>query len=150
MTFHSLPYEPRKLEATEARLEAIYRAARMGLKGDSLALAAGMLPQEFRQLTQLDPIAAFAEQKGRADGELEMATVLHTAAAEGDANAALNVLRYSHGWVAKQAVEVTVEQKISITAALEEAQRRVINLTATDETVAEHAALPNASPNILR
>ena len=48
--FHSLPYEPRKLEATEARLEAIYNAARMGLKGDTLALAAGMLPQEYRQL----------------------------------------------------------------------------------------------------
>ena len=132
MTFHSLPYEPRKLEATEARLEAIYKAARMGLKGDSLALAAGMLPQEYRQLTQFDPIAAFAEQKGRADGELEMATVLHTAASEGDANDELNVLRYSHGWVAKQAVEVTVEQKISITAALEEAKRRVIDLTATE------------------
>ena len=42
--FQSLPYEPRKLEATEARLEAIYHAAKMGLKGDALALAAGMLP----------------------------------------------------------------------------------------------------------
>ena len=34
MTFQSLPYEPRKLEATEARLEAIYSAAKMGLKGE--------------------------------------------------------------------------------------------------------------------
>lgn len=129
MTFHSLPYEPRKLEATEARLEAIYNAARMGLKGDALALAAGMLPVEYRQLTQLDPIAQYAEQKGRADGEMAMASTLYAAAEAGDANAALNVLRYSHGWAAKQAIEVTVEQKISITAALEEAQRRVIDIT---------------------
>ena len=130
--FHSLPYEPRKLEATEARLEAIYNAARMGLKGDALALAAGMLPIEYRQLLQFDPIASFAEQKGRADGEMAMASTLYAAAEAGDANAALNVLRYSHGWVAKQAVEVTVEQKISITAALEEAQRRVIDVVATE------------------
>ena len=129
MTFHSLPYEPRKLEATEARLEAIYSAAKMGLKGEALALAAGMLPVEYRQFTQFDPIAAFAEQKGRADGEMEMAQTLYTAAREGDANAALNMLRYSHDWAAKQAIEVTIDQKISITAALEEAQRRVIDLT---------------------
>ena len=129
MTFQSLPYEPRKLEATEARLEAIYSAAKMGLKGEALALAAGMLPVEYRQLTQFDPIAAFAEQKGRADGEMEMAQTLYTAAREGDANAALNMLRYSYKWSAPQAIEVTVEQKISITAALEEAQRRVIDIT---------------------
>ena len=137
MTFQSLPYEPRKLEATEARLEAIYSAAKMGLKGEALALAAGMLPVEYRQLTQFDPIAAFAEQKGRADGEMEMAQTLYTAAREGDANAALNMLRYSHDWAAKQAIEVTVEQRISITAALEEAQRRVIDIVATEVTHGE-------------
>ena len=130
--FHSLPYEPRALKATEARLEAIYSAAKVGLKGDALALAAGMLPSEYRQLIQFDPIAEYAELKGRADGEREMATTLYTAAQGGDAKAALEILRYSHGWVAKQAVEVTVEQKISITAALEEAKRRVIDLTAEE------------------
>jgi hypothetical protein len=132
MTFHSLPYDPRPLTATEARLEAIYEAAKLGLKGDALALSAGMTPVEYRKLCQMDPIAEYAEQKGRADGEREMATTLYAAAREGDAKAALEVLRYSHGWVAKQAVEVTVEQKISITAALEEARRRVIDLTATE------------------
>ena len=44
MTWHSIPHEPRKIEATEARLDAIYAAARKGLKGDTLALAAGLLP----------------------------------------------------------------------------------------------------------
>lgn len=132
--FQSLPYDPRPLTATEARLEAIYAAARLGLKGDSLALAAGMTPTEYRRLCQIDPIAEFAEQKGRADGELEMATVLHDAARAGDAKAALEVLRYAHGWAAKQAIEVTVDQRISITAALEQAQQRVIEMVAMDLT----------------
>jgi hypothetical protein len=134
MTFHSLPYDPRPLTATEARLEAIYAAAKLGLKGDSLALAAGMTPTEYRKLCQMDPIAEYAEQKGRAEGERAMATTLYAAAEAGDAKAATEMLRYAHGWVAKQAVEVSIEQKISITAALEEAQRRVIDLVATDLT----------------
>jgi hypothetical protein len=148
MTFHSLPYEPRALKATEARLEAIYNAAKVGLKGDALALAAGMLPMEYRQLVQFDPIAEYAEQKGRADGEREMATTLYTAAQAGDTKAALEVLRHAHNWVAKQAVEINVDQKISITAALEEAQKRVIqvlDLTATDLT---SEALPRADHTV--
>jgi hypothetical protein len=146
MTFQSLPYEPRPLTATEARLEAIYNAARMGLKGDTLALAAGMTPTEYRRLCQMDPVAEYAEQKGRADGELAMATVLNDAAAQGDAKAALEVLRYAHGWAAKQAIEVTVDQKISITAALEQAQQRVIDLVATE--LAEEQ--PRAATPVLR
>ena len=144
MTFHSLPYEPRPLTATEARLEAIYAAAKLGLKGDSLALAAGMTPQEYRRLCQADPIAEYAEQKGRADGERVMATTLYDAAAAGDTKAATEMLRYAHGWVAKQAVEVNIEQKISITAALEEAQRRVITLIATDMTAEDTPAIADA------
>ena len=146
MTFQSLPYDPRPLTATEARLEAIYNAARMGLKGDTLALAAGMTPTEYRRLCQMDPVAEYAEQKGRADGELAMATVLNDAAAQGDAKAALEVLRYAHGWAAKQAIEVTVDQKISITAALEQAQQRVIDLVATE--LAEEQ--PRAATPVLR
>ena len=69
--FVSFPYEPRKLQATESRLEAIKKAAKLGLKGDSLALAAGMLPTEYRQLVQFDPIAEWAELTGRAEGEYE-------------------------------------------------------------------------------
>ena len=126
MTFQSLPYEPRKIEATEQRLTQIYDAARKGLKGDALALACDMMPIEYRRLIQLDPIAEYAETKGRADGEAEMAGVLRTAALNGDTKAALEVLKHVHGWVAKQAVSVEVNQTISITAALQEAQQRVI------------------------
>jgi hypothetical protein len=124
--FHSYVYEPRKLEATEARLQRIYDAAKLGLKGDTLALAAGMRPTEYRQLTQLDPIAEYAEQKGKADGEMELSAILHKAAANGDAKAALEILKHQHGWVAKQQLSIDVEQRISITAALEQAQHRVI------------------------
>lgn len=124
--FHSYVYEPRKLEATEARLQRIYNAAKLGLKGDTLALAAGMRPTEYRQLTQLDPIAEYAEQKGKADGEMELSAILHKAAADGDAKAALEILKHQHGWVAKQQLSIDVEQRISITAALEQAQQRVI------------------------
>jgi len=124
--FHSYVYVPRKLEATEARLQRIYDAAKLGLKGDTLALAAGMRPTEYRQLTMLDPIAEYAEQKGKADGEMELSAILHKAAADGDAKAALEILKHQHGWVAKQQLSIDVEQRISITAALEQAETRVI------------------------
>lgn len=124
--FESLPYEPRKIEATEAVLERIYLAAKKGLKGDTLAYAAGLTPQEYRRLTQLDPIAEYAEHKGRAEGEAEMANVLREAALQGDTKAALDILKHVHKWTAPQSVQVQVEQRISILAALEEAQTRVI------------------------
>ena len=134
MTFNSYPYEVRKLEATEVRLEAIQEAARLGLKGDALALAAGMLPSEYRQLCAMDPAAEFAELLGRAQGEREASEQLHAAAKAGDAKAALAILQHVHGWVAKQQISVDVEQRISITAALEEANRRVIDGVFTDLT----------------
>ena len=81
--FESLPFAPRKVEATEARLTRIYEAAKLGLKGDSLALASGMLPAEYRQLVQLDPIAEMAALKGKADAEMEMSQCLHKAARGG-------------------------------------------------------------------
>ena len=87
--FKSLPLATREIRATEAVLNRIYDAARKGLKGDTLALAAGLLPVEYRRLRELDPIAELAEQKGRADGELAMSKVLHDAAEAGDAKAAL-------------------------------------------------------------
>ena len=126
MSIFSLSHEPRRLQATEARLEAIYKAARKGLRGESLALAAGLLPAEYRQLCQFDPLAEMAELKGRADGEMEISAVLHDAALAGDAKAALEILKHQHGWVAKQQISVDVEQRISIIGALEMAQQRVI------------------------
>ena len=131
--FKSIPLSIRKLEATESRLQAIYDAAALGLKGDSLALAAGMLPQEYRQLCEFDPIATMAEQKGRADSEIEASTHLRSAARAGDAKAALAILQHSHGWTAKQEISIDVYQKISITQALEQAQSRVIDGLITEQ-----------------
>jgi len=123
--FQSLPLTVRKIEATEARLESIYNAARKGLKGDSLALAAGMLPTEYRQLCQFDPLAELAALKGKADSEAEMAKVVTDAALGGDYKAALAILNHRHDWTPKQEVSVDVTHKISITEALRMAQERV-------------------------
>jgi hypothetical protein len=126
MTFYSLPFAPDRPEATEARLEAIYEAARYGLRGDSLALASGLTPAQFRKLAEFDPLVEIAETKGRADGELNAARTIYNAAAAGDAKAALDILKHQHGWVAKQQIDVNIDQQISITGALERAQNRVI------------------------
>jgi hypothetical protein len=147
--FKSLPLTIREVKATEATLNRIYEAAKLGLKGDTLALAAGMLPEEYRRLTQLDPIAELAATKGRADGELEMSTELHKAAKMGDAKAALAILQNVHGWVAKQAISVDVNQQISITAALAEAQRRVINLADVVDAVNKLEGQSNDSPVLM-
>ena len=122
----SLPFEPRVLQATEARLVAIYEAAKIGLRGDALAFKAGMLPSEYRRLMQLDPIVEMAELKGRAEAEAELSQVLHAAALDGDAKVALEILKHKHDWVAKQSVQIDVVQQISITDALAQARQRVL------------------------
>lgn len=56
---------------------------------------------------------------------MEMSGILHEAARNGDAKAALDILKHSHDWVAKQQVQVDVNQQISILGALREAESRV-------------------------
>ena len=133
--FESFPLSIRQVKATESRLKAIYDAAKLGLTGDTLAVAAGMLPAEYRALCQLDPVAEHAAVKGKADGELEMSRVLHQAALNGDAKAALEILKHKHDWVAKQQINVDVEQRISVIAALEEGERRVIEIIDADNNI---------------
>jgi hypothetical protein len=128
MSFHSLPLVINEIRATEAVLNRIYDAAKLGLKGDNLALAAGMLPKAYRQLCEMDPVAEMAEQKGRADGELTASKQLHKAAEQGDAKASLAILQNVHGWVAKQSITVDVDQRISIIGALAEAERRAADV----------------------
>ena len=137
MTFYSLPYTPERLEATEARLEAIYEGARYGLRGDSLAMCAGLTPSQLRRLQEFDPLVEMAEMKGRAEGEFSAAKTLHDAAAAGDAKAALDILKHQHGWKAAQSIEITVEGQISVIAALEKAEQRVIEGLYTDVTAIE-------------
>ena len=134
MSFYSLPFTPERPEATEARLEAIYAAARYGLKGDSLAMAAGLTPSQYRRLQEFDPLVEMAEMKGRSEGEFSAAKTLYDAAANGDAKAALDILKHQHGWVAKQQIDVNIDQQISITGALERAQTRVIEGLYTEVT----------------
>ena len=127
----SIPFTPREVQATEWRLQQIYDAAALGLKGDKLALAAGMLPSEYRQLCQLDPVAEMAALKGAADGELEASTQLRDAARNGDAKAALSILQHAHGWTAKQEISMSIET-INIQSALDEARSRVMEKMVTD------------------
>ena len=149
MTFYSLPFTPERVEATEARLEAIYEAAKYGLKGDSLAIKAGLTPAQYRRLQEFDPLVEMAEMKGRADGEYTAAKTLHDAAVEGDANAALNILKHNHGWVAKQQIDVNVDQQISVIGALERAQTRVIEGLYTEVPAIEHSKDNHAAADLL-
>ena len=123
--FRDLPVRARELKATPEMLERIYDAARLGLRGESLALAAGMLPVELARLKIMDPIAEVAEMKGRADSEMEMSRVVFDAAQAGDSKAALEFLRHRHDWVAKTNVQVDVNTQISVVAALEAANGRL-------------------------
>jgi len=127
MTFKSLPLTVREVKATEAVLERLYASAKLGLKGDSLAVNAGLLPVEFRRLCQMDPIAEYAVMKGHADAEASMARVVQEAALSGDAKMAMEYLRHRADWTAAQKVEITGSQSISISLALEQAQARVLN-----------------------
>lgn len=142
-SFKSITFAPREIKASPDLLEKIYEASRLGLKGDALAYAAGLQPVEFRQLCQLDNAASIAEAKGRADAEVEAASVLRNAALDGDAKSALELLKHLHGWVAKTQVQVDVKSQISIVAALQEAESRVLTGRVYD---AEPTAL--ASPAI--
>lgn len=149
MTFYSLPFTPERMQATEARLEAIYEAARYGLKGDSLAMAAGLTPRQFRVLADADPLVEMAEIKGRADGEYTAAKTMYEAARDGDSKAALEILKHQHGWKAAQSVEITVEGQISVIAALEKAQSRVIEGLYTEAPHLENRT-DNAAADIQR
>ena len=83
--FRDLPIVARELKATPDVLERVYQASRLGLRGDALALRAGMLPVEFARLKLMDPMAEMAEMKGRADAEGDLATTLMAAALDGEA-----------------------------------------------------------------
>ena len=156
--FRDLPVTARELKATPDTLERIYENAKLGLRGDALALAAGMLPVELARLKLMDPIAELAEMKGRADSEMTMSRTLYAAAEAGDSKAALDTtsstsrtlyaaaeagdskaalefLRHRHDWFAKQQVQVDVTQSISITAALEMAEKRVKAAEAIEDAV---------------
>ena len=143
--FRSIPFEPRELRASDEVLEAIYQAAKLGIKGDALAFAAGLLPIEYRRLQALDTRASIAEAKGRADSEVEVASAVRTAALEGDTKAGLALLSVLHEWVPKQQINVDIKSQISITEALREAERRVIEgrVLSDEELALEPMRLPS-------
>jgi hypothetical protein len=102
MSLVTIPNEPNIIRVTEKRLTQIYEAAKLGLKGDSLALASGMTPATYRALCQLDPQVELAAQKGKADAEMLHAKKLAEASVNGDAKASLAILQHVHGWQSKE------------------------------------------------
>jgi hypothetical protein len=147
MTFKSLPLVPREIKATEAVLERLYAAARLGMKGETLATRANLLPIELNRLRQMDPIADMAILKGYADAEAEMANTLYEAGRGGDVKAALEVLKHRHDWVAKQQIQVDTAQAISITLALEQANARVSASQMVEEV--PQAKVTRQHPNVM-
>ena len=132
MTFLTFPYEPRTLSANESRLDKVRNAARLGLKGDTLALASGMLPTEFRQLSQFDPAVELAVIEGRAIGEMQVSTQLHASAEAGDSKAQLAILQHIYGWQAKQTLDVNITS-INLADVLKEARERTQQTIDMDE-----------------
>lgn len=100
-TYLTIPNSARMLKATEARLSRVYESAKLGLKGDSLALASGMTPEEFRVLSETDERVKLAALQGKADSERMHAQKLAEASLAGDAKASLAILERQHGWSAK-------------------------------------------------
>jgi len=71
---------------------------------------------------------------------------MHQAALNGDSKAALEILKHQHGWVAKQAISVEVDQRISITGALAEAQKRILDVIDVSEV--EVLELPHSIKDV--
>lgn len=105
MKLTTIPNRVREVRATEKVLTDIYNAARVGLKGDSLALAAGLRPEEYRALVQLDPDVQLQVAKAKADAEMTHAYQLEKASLEGDVKATLAILQHVHGWESKAAAQ---------------------------------------------
>jgi len=72
---------------------------------------------------------------------------LRVAALGGDSKAALALLQHVHGWVAKTQVQVDVKSQISIIAALQEAESRVIQGRVVSDTPPALDATIDEAPN---
>ena len=96
-----------------------------------------MMPVEYRQFCQFDPLAELSAQNGKSDNELLEAKKLNEASDQGDAQASLAILTHVHGWQQTSNVNIHVEQRISIISALEEAKSRVIEGSATIDEAPE-------------
>jgi hypothetical protein len=134
--------QTRTLVATEAVLTAIYDAAKATLRGDALAFACDMTPTEYNTLKASDPAVDIAERKGRADAEMLLASTLMRAAQMGDTQAATTILKHRFDWVAKESMDINIEQRISITDALANARNRLTLIDVTPQQTIENAPSP--------
>lgn len=142
----TIPNRVRVPKATEAVLNRIYDAARQGLKGDTLALAAGMLPSEYRLLCELDEQAMIAAMKGKADSEMEHAALLAAASRNGNAQASLAILQHVHGWVAKKEIDITTHQGADIKELLASREARMATILDGECSLVEDASASAPPP----
>ena len=105
MALYSMIYEPRVIKATPELLDSLFEAAKLGMTGDALAYAVGIVPVELRQLQEFDPSINHVIGQARAQSELRMARVLFADAEAGNAKSALEVLKHKHNWVAQQSIK---------------------------------------------
>ena len=100
-SFYSVTHKvDEPVKATEAQIKEIYHHAFCGLKGDTLAIAAGFLPVDFNRLCEFDDKAAETVIRARADSEAQISTVLHHNALNGDTKAGMFLTTHLHGWKA--------------------------------------------------
>ena len=148
--FLDFAFSTRQIKASEYVLDALYKKAYLGLKGDKLALAAQLRPEEFRQLRAHDANVDLVILKAQADAEARCATMLMTAAEEGDTAAALEILKHSHGWTARQEINMNITQDISITQALQAADLRIYQSHAVIEHEPQKVLTHDADNQIQR
>lgn len=92
MSYVTIPVRVRPIKATEKVLENISNAAALGLKGDALALAAGLRPVELAQLVANDPEVELLLQTAKVGKVVELAKRLDAASAAGDTKATMTLL----------------------------------------------------------
>lgn len=92
MGYVTIPHEPRAIKATEKVLTNLADAAALGLKGDALALAAGLHPSELAQLITNDPQVDMLVRTAKTRKVFELAKRLDSASATGDTKATMTLL----------------------------------------------------------
>lgn len=92
MTYLTFPNRTRPIKATEAVLDRITHAAALGLKGDALALAAGMLPNQLEELLVNDREVEMIIRRAKYDKVVALASRLDAASAAGDTKATMTLL----------------------------------------------------------
>ena len=92
MTYLTLRNDIRPIKATELVLDKITKAAALGLKGDALAIAAGLRPHQLAQLIANDADVELIVQTAKYQKVVQLAERLDAASEGGDTKATMTLL----------------------------------------------------------